>query len=89
MREETVVVRRSFNSAAEWEHSDVGAPDADEGLPAVCVCGERGGRGGGCRIITCQLHVQQQSSGRWNCSNRTCYFPVSVYWTPRAALPGA
>lgn len=49
------------------------------------------GRGGGGsdRIITCQLHVKQQSSGRWSRANRTQRFPVGFYWTPRAAVPGA
>lgn len=45
MREETVVVRRGFDSAAEWEHSD-----ADEGL-----AGE-GGRGLG-GVVIGLLHV--------------------------------
>lgn len=73
-------MRRRFGPAAEWKHSDVGAPDADEGLPEGEGGGERcsGGVGGSDRIITCQLHVKQQSSGRWPCSNRTLYFPVSI-----------
>lgn len=42
MREETVVVRRGFDSAAEWEHSD-----ADEGLPGGWGVGGFGGDGEG------------------------------------------
>lgn len=83
-----VVSRRFDSAAAEWKHSDVGSPDADEDLLGMEAGGGGSGRGGD-RIITCQLHVKQQSSGRWSCSNRTPRFPVSFYWTLRAAVPGA
>lgn len=73
-------------AGAEWEHSDVGAPERWWGASWRRGAG---GRGGSDRIITCQLHVKQQSSGRWSRANRTQHFPVSFYWTPRAAVPGA
>lgn len=44
-----LLVRPGFGPGAEWEHSDLGAPDADEGLP--------GGDGGVEGPVIGLLHV--------------------------------